>query len=658
MTSYDIGISGLKASQRALDLIGNNIANAATDGYHRQRIELSPAYLAVNGSAMIGGGVEITGTTRMIDNLLEQEILKQQSLLGQVSQESVVLSSIENALGEFSTEDGGLNAAIETFFNSLQDLVLNPAEAVWQTQTVMDAESLAARFRSLSGTLTEMENSITLEVENAIQSVNAFSTQIAELNKKIQDIEAIGGNANNLNDQRDQYISEVSKLIGLQTISREFGVVDVTAGQMSLVADRYAYELESGLDSNNELGITIEGSSNYLSDIQGGTIGGLLSLKNDIIADIHTDLDNLAATLIEQINQYHVQGVGSEGSFGGLTGWVNTSADLSDFSNISDGTLYIRLTNTATGVITREAITIDADNDSLSDVAADISLVNGLTASVNSANQLTISADANYEFDFLPGVIPTPTTTDFGLGSPPTITVSGIYTGTTNQTYTFTVKGDGSVGNGTLELEVTDGGSNVIATVNIGSGYAAGDKIDIGDTGIEIALTAGDLDETTEDDEFTVQALANSDTSSLLASVGINTFFFGNSAENINVNSNIIANSGLMATALGPEMTDNLNAKRMAEVKDQTIVGLDSLTCGEFYRRMSTGVGQMVSVKQINENNIDAMMLTLQNQQSKTSGVDINDEAAQLLIYQQMFQAMAKYLSTLNSSMATIMEIL
>ena len=661
MAGYDIGISGLNAAQRALDMIGNNIANAATEGYHRQRVDLSPAYAAVNGPVMIGGGVKIIGTTRIIDNLLEQEILRQQSLLEQVSQEFVTLRSIENAFGEFSSEEGGLNAAIETFFNSLQDLVVHPTEAVWQNQTIMDADSLAARFRSLSGILTEMQSRITLEVENAVQSVNAFAAQVAELNIKIQDIEAIGGNANNLSDQRDQYISEISQLIGVQTISREFGSVDVTTGQMLLVANGQTCELESGLDSNNELGIAVEGSSNYLSDTQGGKIGGLLSLKNDIVADIHTDLNNLAATIIEQINQYHVQGVGSEGSFTSLTGWANTSGDLADFSTVAAGYTYIRVTNTSTGEITRTAIPVqqDAASDTLTEIAG---FINGadvanITSSVNSSNQLTITADTGYEYDFIPAVLPEPETADidFNGTSNPTVSVSGIYTGSSNDTLTFTVSGTGDVSVDTLTLTVKDIALNTIATINIGSGYAAGDKIDIGDTGIKIALSTGDL---ADGDSFSMDVFNDTDTSGILSAVGINTFFSGNSAETMNVNSNIITNPGLLATALGPEMTDNLNAKRMAEVKNQTIAGLNSLTCGDFYRRMSTGVGQMVSVKQISENSIEAMMLTLQNQQSETSGVDINDEAAQLLIYQQMFQAMAKYMSTLNSSMAMIMDII
>ena len=122
MSNFDIGLSGLSAAQRALDTVANNIANAATEGYHRQRIDLTPAYASQSGTVAIGGGVEVAGVGRMINTLLEDEILRQQSSQEQVSRELITMKTIENALGELSTESGGLNAAIDNFFNAMQEL--------------------------------------------------------------------------------------------------------------------------------------------------------------------------------------------------------------------------------------------------------------------------------------------------------------------------------------------------------------------------------------------------------------------------------------------------------------------------------------------------------------------------------------------------------
>ena len=653
MSDYSIGISGLIAAQKALDVIGNNIANAATEGYHRQRIELSPSVSVREGSMIFGRGVDVESVARMIDGLLEQEILRQQSSLSQVDRELVMLQTVESVLGELSTEDGGLNAAIDKFFTSLGDLSAHPGDIIWQSQLVSDADAMAGQFRALGDFLTRLETQIRLEAENVVDSINALAGQIAELNSRIQGIEVGGGSANNLRDERDKLISDMAGLVGVETQDRPYGVVDVIVAGMPVVMGAFTVELEAGLDENARLGISIKDATTYYTDIAGGKIGGLLSLKNDLVSGVHDDLDSLAGAIIQQINQYHVQGVGSEGAFTELTGWRMTSENLSDCGpSVTDGTIYIRVTNTSTGAVTRNAIAIDASADSLTSIAADISAITGLSASVVSS-KLQISADANYTFDFLPGVLPVPTASAL-TGSPPAVSVSGIYTGTANDTFTFTVSGTGSVGNGTLQLVVTDGDSGAVATLDVGSGYAAGDKLDVGN-GIKIALGAGSLN---DGETFEVDAYADTDTSGVLAAVGLNTFFFGSGAGDIAVCSDVAAAPGRIAASLGPDMTDNANALRMLAVKDEAIGDLGSLTCGEFYRRLAADVGQEVSLRQMRQDNLQQLVQNLSSQQSDISGVDINEEAAQLLVFEQMFQAMAKYITIIQSSVSSIMEMI
>ena len=109
---------------------------------------------------------------------------------------------------------------------------------------------------------------------------------------------------------------------------------------------------------------------------------------------------------------------------------------------------------------------------------------------------------------------------------------------------------------------------------------------------------------------------------------------------------------------MGADMTDNTNALRMKDLKDLAVSSLNSLTIGEFYRQLATDIGQQVSVKQMRKDNIEAIVQNLSDQQSQISGVSINDEAAQLLIFEQMFQAVAKYLNVVQLSLASVMEII
>ena len=655
MDSFGIGISGLNAAQRAFDIIGNNIANAATEGYHRQRLNLIPAYTSQIGSVVLGGGVDIAGITRMIDGFLQKEIFRQQSSLEQVSQELAMLRTVENSFGELS-DGSGLSTALDDFFNALQDLSAHPAESIWQNQAVTSAQTMAAKFKTLGQYLTSLESQISLEAENVVNQINVLTGKIAELNHNIGRQEIRSGQAYNLRDQRDQCITELSKLIGVETEAREYGVVDISINGIPVVISTFAFELEAGIEENLGLGISVAGESNYNIDFQGGRLGALLSLKNDLIDGIHNDLDNLANAIIQQINQYHVQAVGSEGSFTKLTGFSMISENLADFDPpVSNGSIYTRVTNTSTGTATRTEIPIDASTDSLTSIAAAITTaITGLTASVYDS-RLNIQADTDYKFDFLPCVLPTPKNSDFtGATSPPAISVSGIYTGTKNQTFTFTVSDSDWVGNGSLQITVTDGDGNTAAILNVGSDYAAGDRLDIGN-GIKIALGTGDL---ADGNTFQVDAFADTDTSGVLAAAGINAFFSGSNASNIAVCSDISAAPGRIATAIGEDITDNNNALRMAALRNQAVTALDSMTLGEYYRRLITDIGQQVSVRQSHQKNVEVMVQNLANQQSEISGVNINDEAARMLIFEQMFKAMAKYLSTLQSSLSTIMEII
>ncbi len=654
MDSYDVAISGLSAAQQAFGIIGNNIANAATEGYHRQSLNLTPALTTQIGETVLGGGVDIGEITRAIDSLLEKEIFRQNSSFTCISQELNTLKSVETVFGELSSESG-LNAAIEEYFNALNELSAHPSEIIYQEQVVSSAESMANRFQLLDEYLTKIDTQLMQESESVIQEINSLTQSITELNSKIQTLVVSGANANNLSDQRDQCIAKLSKLVNVETISRDHGVTDVSIEGIPICSGISSLELEVGLDENGMLGITIAGESNYYTDIQGGQLGGLCSLKNRIISNIQDDLDSLASEIIKQINQFHVQGIGSDGSFTNITSSTKVSEDLADFQPaLSDGGFSIRVTDTVTGQVTRTTIPVDVSEDSLTDIADAITAITGINASVYNST-LRIQADSGYEFDFLPAVLSEPTASDFtGTSSAPSISVSGIYSGTENQTFTFNVSGTGSVGNGTLEISVIDGNGDTVKILNVGSGYAAGDELEIGN-GIKISLGMGDL---ADGNTFEVDAFSQTDTTGILSALGINTFFSGRGASDISVSANISGNPRLIATSIGPDMTDNGNVLRFAELKDTKLENLNSMTFGEYYRKIVTDIGMDVSTRQILQENIQATIQNFTNQQGEISGVNLNDEAAKLLLFEQMFQGMAKYLGTLQNSISTVMELI
>lgn len=657
MQNYSIGLSGLNAAYAALDVIGNNIANAATDGYHRQRVELvtAPPVRSATGMA-IGGGVDVAGVTRMINTLLEREILRQTSTHSEISQELSVLSSVEATLGEFA-EEGGLNATIDAFFDALRSLAANPLDDVWRLEAISAGEVLASEFRRLGRSLEDVANQIVLEAQHTAGSMNQLIQHVAALNDEILTVEITGEQANNLRDQRDQLIVELAELAQVEIVPRDHGVVDVSIAGLPVVTGVIPLEVSVDLQGDGTLALHVAGSDVPSLSVRGGRLGGLFSLKNELLGDLQADLDSLATGIIGQINQYHVQGVGTEGAFTELAGWLLGSDDLSAArAPITDGTFYIRVTNTSTGVVERHAVDVDvsgATPDTLTSIAAKIDAIVGLNASL-ATTQLNIVSDPGYTFDFIPAVLPEPTLSNLTAAAPPNVTVSGIYDGAVNDTFTFVVVGSGTVGNGSLRLDVTNLAGDVVGALNVGSGYAAGDVIEM-TNGIKITLGGGDLNAM---DRFEVDAFASSDTSGFLAAAGMNTFFLGTGASDMAVCQRIMDDPGRVATAIGGGLADNVAALRLSGVRDERVGSLDDLTPHEYYQRMIASLGQDVALKEARKTNIEAMLANLKEQQSDISGVNINDEAAQLLVFEKMFQAVAKYLGSLQTAMTALMDIL
>lgn len=668
MGSYEIGLSGLDAAQKALDVIGNNIANAATEGYHRQRVELSPTEDVFINGVYIGQGVEFEGITRLIDKFLDGQIVNQESSMGQISKELEALRTMESTFGELSTD--GLSTAIDNFFNALYELSAKPKDKNYQYPVISAAQSLASQLRSLGTTVSDLQTRVYEEAQSTVESINTLAVQIAELNDNIYTMTVTGKDANSMLDQRDQLITELARLTGITTINMENDVVNISVGDTALVVGSNAFELELGLvanGSNYDFGITPVGTNNYNTQLTGGKLGGLFSLKNEILCDVAGKLDTLAKSIVFEVNKLHVQGVGAAGSFSRLTGWTMTNTNLSDFDPpLVDGqTLYVRVTY-PDGSVVRESIAVDASvgGDTLTTMAAKFAAITGLSGSQVNSGQLEIVADAGYTFDFLGGVLAEPPAAGADntmTGNVPDIDISGLYTGTTNKTYTFTVVGNGTVGSGTVSVSVNDG-SGVVATINVGDGYVPGTVVTV-DDGIKISFdtsgsSAGDLN---NGELFRISALANSDSSGFLAATGINCFFSGTTSASIAVTdyvSNSVNGMDRIAVSGAFGKDDNANVLAMAKLGNTSISDLGGLTLKQYYRDLTTDIGEQVSVAQVRQDGASGIWRSLTKQRDETSGVDMNDEAAKMLVFERMFQAMAKYINTISKSLDTIIELL
>jgi flagellar hook-associated protein FlgK len=638
MPNFSIGISGLLTAQSCLDLIGTNVANASTEGYHRQEGVLKPEVTGTQGATQ-GGGVTMVGVRRVIDYLVEQQLLQQQSISSQASQNLSVLQSIESSFGQTGSQP--LATDLGSFLSSFSELTTSPQNAAYQQQVVNSGAMLANDFRLVSEYVAQEQRDLTHQVDTLAGQVNVLSGRIAGLNIQIKN--ANNPNALNvLEDQRDQAISDLADLVGVQSpdYSNETTSRNVYTSEVALVTGTGTSTLVSGTCDDGDVGLSIKGQDYYRSDYTGGKLGAVLELVNRTLPNLREQLDTLAAQIAKSVNDLHVQGVGQGGSFGELTSGQRGTDEISGWSSdVVAGSFYVRVIDQSTGQAVRSEISVDPATGTLPSVATALSLVPHLSASV-SGGQLTIQAASGYKFDFLPALSATPKTSS--LTGTSNASISGVYTGTTDENYTVTVVGTGQVGvAGDLHLEVRDSAGTFIKRLNVGSGYAAGDKLDAG-SGIGLSMSGGTL---VDGDDFTVQALSSSDSSGFLAAAGINTFFEGSTAGTISVRQELLDNPAGLAISSSQSMDDADNLTRMAAIIDQSYEGLGNFTLEGYLTKTISDLGTLVATAQARQTATSQVVQQLTNQRDSVSGVDVNEESARLLEYQRMYQAMAKFIS-------------
>jgi flagellar hook-associated protein 1 FlgK len=648
MLNFDIPLRGLDIAQRAIDLAGTNISNAGTAGYHRQDLIASPLTFNTSTAVTRTGGQSVY-IRRQLDVLLEREALRQQPTMGQLSEELSALSIIERSLGDM--EGNNLGAAIDSFFASLSQLAAHPEMQAYQVAAVQSADAMAQQFHNLDAFIGDQLDSATAQANALVARVNNLTTEIAELNGQIAAEHSYASNTNLLQDRRDQALTELAELVNVQTTQNvEFpGVVNISAWGTPLVIGNRATPLAVQADLQGRMGLTVQGANYVQTDLNGGRLGGLIALHNELLPELRDKLDTLAAAIATEVNRVHAQGLGAAGSFTELSSAVLPSGLMSTWEPpVQPGMLQVRII-ADDGTITRRGITIDPMTQTLSNVASAFAAV-GITASIG-GNVLRLRAPAGCTFDFSPALLPTPATSTLSGTSSPTI--SGIYSGQHDSTLTVTVVGSGTIGSTEgLSLRITDGAT--IRTVNVGAGYPAGTPMELID-GVKVAMSAGTL---IDGQQFTISALASSDASTFLATSGLNTLFTGLTAGSIGVRDDLLAQPWLLATSIGGVSNDNENINRMAALGEEGMEALGGRAASDYFRLFVADVAEAVATRQSRSQSVEKVIQQLDDQREQITGVDINQESAKLLVYERMFQAASKVLATQDKAMEVLMSLL
>lgn len=317
-----IGKSALNAAQMGLSVTGHNIANANTPGYSRQILGQSAALAQSFGASYIGQGVEVSSVSRVYNEILSTQVVNSQSNSAAADTYKTELNAINNMMSDASA---GLNPALNDFFAGMQDLSASPSDIPTRQSFLSNAQSLVNRFQSTSNRLNEIRNGINTQLTSNVGLVNVYASQIASLNDTIEKtVNAGSGQPNDLLDQRDQVISDLSKLIKTTSVPQGQGSLNIYIGNgIPLVIGTTTMKLATVSSTTDptrlEVAYKSNGTSNTLSmnSLPGGSIGGLLQFRAESLDPAQNQIGQIATVLASDFNAQHIQGSDLNGNVGG-----------------------------------------------------------------------------------------------------------------------------------------------------------------------------------------------------------------------------------------------------------------------------------------------------------------------------------------------------
>lgn len=565
-----IGRSGLNAAQTGIQVAGDNLANAATPGYSRRTLALSPnAGPYIGPDQYNGQGVLVERISRAIDPAILSRLRSSVSDDAAARASYETLSQIELVLGE--SAGNGLSSQLGEFFDAFSELANNPSAAETRTLIVQTGQSVSSFVRGLRSDLTTTRDQIESQVETGVERADGLLTEIGGLNLAIANSELGRGENSALRDQRDLLVQQVSELLDVSVLERDNGAIDLFVGSTPIIQDGRSLGLgveRFSVPGQTEPVLTIVtrlGSEQQKVYPTSGRLGGLLGERNGRVQASIDDLDTLASNLIFEVNRLHSQGR----AFPGLTD--------------------------ATGTLT---IPDPADHTRALNDPANTRLAALPFAPVNGAFEVTV-----------------------------TDTATGL-----DQTLRFDVDLDGIDAGGAPGFADDTSLQDIVdwfntSVPNVGAQITGAGELRLTSSpGFEFGFT--------------------SDTSGVLATLGINTYFTGEDATDIGVTGALESNPQLLVAGLNNG--SNEAALAIAGLRETPVSALGNVSLIEKWRQTSDTVAVSTAAARTDSLASEQVRASLEAQHATVSGVSIDEETINLISFQQQYQAAARLISTVD----------
>ena len=546
-----IGTTALSALQRAISTTGQNIANVNTDGYSRQSVTFSARPAQDIGVGFLGSGVQVTSIDRAYSQFMANDVQQRTASSGYYSLYANAAERVDSMLGDPSTS---ITQAMDSFFASAEAVANSPTSLPERQVMLSNAETLVQRFDYIVGRVDDVTKEMNSQIAGAVSEINQLAGGIATLNEEIAKVSGrTGGLPNDLLDQRDALIVQLSSLVDTKTMAQDDGSLNVFIGRgqplvTGSVAETMATQTDPDLGSTSivTLSAFVAGSSDVSDFLTGGKLGAALTVTDEVVNPTRRELNLLAVGFAETVNAIQeggddLQGVNGTALFTETEGVVKTAPSVDD-STANSGNAAVTFTVTDAKLLTGDSYRVDY-------TATGVNLRNLTTDAVTT------------------------------LGASPA-TVDGVQI-----TYT---------------AQVATGG----AGANQGDAFI-----------VDPVFQASRFLEVKIDDPAKIAAASN-----------------GGAAGN---NSNMLA---------------------MIELRDQSLLKGNTATYGEVYNNLLSDVAVRTQRAQSSAETETALLGSALDRQSSLQGVNLDEEAANLVRYQQAYQAAAQIVAVANEVFDTLLR--
>jgi flagellar hook-associated protein 1 FlgK len=347
-------MSGLSAAQSALNTVSNNISNYNVAGYTRQTTLLSQSNSTLGAGGWVGNGVYVSGVQREYDAFITNQLRAAQTQSSGLTSQYQQMSKIDDML---SGTTNTLATSLQGFFTGLQTLVSNSEDPAARQALLGKADGLVNQFKVTDQYLRDQDKQVNLSVQSSVDQINSYASQIANLNDQISRLTGVGAGAtpNDLLDQRDQLVSQLNQIVGVEVSVQDGSTYNVSiANGLNLVQGSSANKLAAVPSSADPSRTTVayvdkvSGTTEIPeSQITSGSLGGVLAFRSQDLDSARNRLGQLALSFADAFNQQHKQGVDANGDDGTDFFKIGSPSVLSNSKNTGSATLKPTLTDSS-----------------------------------------------------------------------------------------------------------------------------------------------------------------------------------------------------------------------------------------------------------------------------------------------------------------------